>query len=241
MKVYKARGIVLHTTKFGENSIIAHLLTDIGGRRNYIVQGMRANRNRASKSALFQPLFALDFVGTRPPHCEIHRFREVRSGILLKRTPFDVRRSAIALFIAEVLYRLVKESDPNPPLFERVWTSIEALDTIEDGLANFHLWFLTTLSRHLGFMPPSGYIDGRWFDIAEGCYTSYKPHHEMVMEPSQALLMSHMMVCPVDQLDKIRLNRQTRVNYLDALLRFYSYHLDAIHTVRSIDILRELF
>ena len=35
MKSYKARGIVLHTLKYGDSSMVAYLLTDVGGRRSY--------------------------------------------------------------------------------------------------------------------------------------------------------------------------------------------------------------
>ncbi len=241
MRSYKGRGVVLHTIKYGENAIVVHLLTDVGGRQSFMVQGIRSSRGRGSKAALFQPLFALEFEGIDPPRGEMHRFREVRSGITLSRTPFDVRRSTIALFIAELLYRLVKESEPNSPLFESVWRSIEALDTIDDGVANFHLWFLTKLSRDLGFMPSGEYCEGGYFDIQEGEYVAKRPHHDWVMEVEESRLMDRMMRCEVTQLGEIALSRHSRVAYLEAILRFYSYHLDAIHTIRSIDILRELF
>ena len=41
MKSYKARGIVLHTVRYGEKSVVAYLLTDLLGRQNYIVGGVR--------------------------------------------------------------------------------------------------------------------------------------------------------------------------------------------------------
>lgn len=241
MRTYKGRGIVLHTLKYGENAMVVELLTDIVGRQSYIVQGIRSARGRGSKAALFQPLFTVEFEGINPSRGELHRFREVRSAMILRQTPFDVRRSTIALFIAEVVYRLVGEREPNAALFERLWSSIEALDTIEEGVANFHLWFLTNLSRDLGFMPAGEYSEGAWFDIREGEFVARKPSHEMVIDPAQASLMSRMMLCEVARLGDIELNRHQRVDYLESLMRYYSYHLDAIHTIRSIAILRELF
>ena len=61
MKSYKGRGIVLHTLKYGDSSMVAYLLTDIGGRRSYMVQGVRSRSGRGSKLALFQPMDKLDF------------------------------------------------------------------------------------------------------------------------------------------------------------------------------------
>ena len=121
MKTYKSRGIVLHTIKYGDSSMVAYLLTEAGGRRNFMVQGVRSARGRGSKLALFQPMFALEFEGLESPRQQLDRFREVRSGLVLQSIPFDVRKSTVALFMAEVLYRLVKESEPNRALFDFVW------------------------------------------------------------------------------------------------------------------------
>ena len=117
LKTYKARGIVLNSL----SAMVVHLLTDALGRQSYMVQGVRSSRGRGSKLALFQPMFALEFEGLTSSRQQMHRFREVQSGIVLQRMPFDVRRSTIALFMAEVLYRLVREYDePNQALFDFV-------------------------------------------------------------------------------------------------------------------------
>ncbi len=239
---YKGRGVVLNTVKYGDSSMVAQLLTDCGGRQSFMVQGVRSARGRGSKLALFQPLFALEFEGVQPSRGELHRFGEVRSGITLRQTPFDLRRSTIALFIAEVLYRLVKESEPNEQLFNFVWGSIEALDILDEGVANFHLWFLSNLSRFLGFSPTNNYSKGCYFDIKEGCYTPIPPlHHTQFLSPENALILRDMTECDVNHLGEIGLNRHQRVSFLEALMSYYGYHLEAINTVKSISILIELF
>ena len=147
MKSYKARGIVLHTLKYGDSGMVVYLLTDSGGRQSYMVQGVRSARGHGSKLALFQPMFAVEFEGLESSRMQMHRFREVRSGIVLQSLPFDVRKSTIALFMAEVLYRLVKECEPNQRLFDFVWGSVAALDALDEGVANFHLWRGSTSAR----------------------------------------------------------------------------------------------
>ncbi|MFI3292345.1 MAG: DNA repair protein RecO [Rikenellaceae bacterium] len=241
MRNYKGRGIVLNSLKYGDSSLVVHLLTDVCGRQSYMVQGVNSRRGRGSKMALFQPLFALEFEGSSSPRGEMHRFKEVQSGVLLSRTPYDVRRSTMALFIAEVLYRLVKESEPNPELFDYAWGSLIALDTIDEGVANFHLWFLANLSRLLGFYPNGEWSKGAWIDIVEGSYTITKPSHTIILSPDEAELMRDFTECDVRHLGEIGLNRVQRVEFLGALLRYYSYHLDAIKSVQSIDILKEVF
>lgn len=241
MKSYKARGIVLNTVKYGDSSMVAQLLTDAGGRRSYMVQGIRSSRGHGSKAALFQPMFAVEFEGLESPRMEMHRFKEVRSGIILRNLPFDVRKSTVALFMAEVLYRLVRESEPNEPLFEFVWGSVEALDLLEEGVANFHLWFLANLSRFLGFSPGNSYEHGAVFDMHEGLFTAVRPAHSAVMDARNAEILRDLLECDVRFLGEIGLNRKQRVDFLDAMLAYYGYHLDAIHAVRSIKILQEIF
>ena len=241
MKSYKARGIVLHTLKYGDSGMVVYLLTDSGGRQSYMVQGVRSARGHGSKLALFQPMFAVEFEGLESSRMQMHRFREVRSGIVLQSLPFDVRKSTIALFMAEVLYRLVKESEANAMLFDFVWGSVEALDAASEGVANFHLWFLSNLCRFLGFSPGNEYMPAAWFDIAEGLYTVTAPPREHAMSQENAMILRDMLECDVRYLGEVGLNRRQRVDFLESLLAYYAYHLDTIHTVQSIRILQEVF
>lgn len=241
MKPYKSRGIVLHTLKYGESGMVVYMLTDTGGRRTYMVHGVRSSHGRGSKLALFQPMFALEFEGLESPKMEMHRFREVRSAMVLRSLPFDVRKSTIALFMAEVLYRLVRESEPNEALFDFVWGSVEALDRMTEGVANFHLWFLANLSRLLGFSPGNDYLPGAWFDIAEGEFTLLPPARASAMSGDNARILHDLLECDVRYLAEIGLNRTQRVDFLNAMLVYYAYHLDAIHAVQSVKILQEVF
>lgn len=242
MKSYKGRGIVLHTLKYGDSSMIVYLLTDVGGRRSYMVQGVRSRTGRGSKQALFQPAFPVEFEGLEPSQSsQMHRFKEIRSGFLLRGIPFDVRKSTMAIFIAEVIYRLVRESEPNEALFSFVWSSIAALDEMERGVANFHLWFLAQLSRLLGYCPGNAYRAGDYFDIKEGLFTPQPPLHTLSMAPAEAQLLNRMVGCSVLELADVELNRTQRVDFLNAMLTYFGYHLDSINAVQSVRILREVF
>lgn len=239
-RIYKSRGVVLTTVKYGDSSIIVQLFTEQRGRQSYIVQGMKSRRGRGSKAALFQPLFPLEFVASGVSG-RIHRFSDVSSGMVLQRTPFDVRHSTISLFIAEVIYRLVREDEGNEPLFNFIWSSIETLDLIEEGVANFHLYFLVNLSRFLGFYPGNEYTVGDWFDPREGLFTCEEPACESKFAPDVAERLRDLIECDVRHLGEIPFSRTQRVAFLDSMLDYYSYHLDIRRSVESINILREVF
>lgn len=64
-------------------------------------------------------MFPVEFEGLESSRQQMHRFKEVQGGFVLQSLPFDVRKSTMALFMAEVLYRLVREYDePNQALFD---------------------------------------------------------------------------------------------------------------------------
>jgi DNA repair protein RecO (recombination protein O) len=80
-----------------------------------------------------------------------------------------------------------------------------------------------------------------WFDIAEGHFTTSCPPREHRMSQQNALILRDMLECDVRYLAEVGLNRHQRVDFLDALLAYYAYHLDTIHSVQSIRILQEVF
>ena len=240
MKSYKARGIVLGTLKYGEKGVIVHMLTNVYGRQSYMIQGVRPTA-KGSKMALLQPMFAVEFEGLTSSKMDLHRMKDLVPGMVLQSTPFDVRKSTMALFMAEVLYRLVKESEPGSELFDFVWASVAALDALEEGIANFHLWFLANLSRPLGFSPDNEYSDGAWLDIRDGHFTPHALIPSAALTPENARILHDMLECDVRYLAEIGLNRVERASFLEAMLKYYSFHLDSINAVESLRIMREVF
>ena len=240
LKSYKARGIVLGTLKYGEKGVIVHILTDVLGRQSYMVQGVRPTA-KGSKMALLQPMFAVEFEGLTSSKMSLHRMKDMVPGMVLQSTPFDVRKSTMALFMAEVLYRLVRDGEQSDSLFDFVWGSVAALDVLEEGIANFHLWFLANLSRPLGFSPDNEYIEDAWLDIRDGHYTPHALLPSLALAPENARLLHDMLECDVRYLGGIGLNRNERVEFLEAMIKYYSYHLDSIRAVESIRVLSEVF
>ena len=109
------------------------------------------------------------------------------------------------------------------------------------GVANFHLWFLVRLSAYLGFYPGNEYRDGGWFDIRSGLFCDAMPQHRTCMGPASARLLGGLMEREAAELDSLRLGRGERLEFMEAMLIFFGYHFDAIHSVQSLRILREVF
>ncbi len=242
MKQYKARGVVLNTLKYGESSMVAHILTDVAGRRGYMVQGLGKGKSGSrGKGALFQPMFLVEFVGLEGSKMQLDRMKEVTLAEPLQSIPFDVCKSTISLFMAEVLYKLVREVEPNSPLFEFVYNSVMALDRMEAGVYNFHLWFMVGLSRHLGFYPAGEWQEGAIFDIEAGGFSLQHPTSGLFIGEENTRLLHELMEVEPTELATITLSRVQRKEFLNSLLAYFGYHLDTIHTIQSLRILSEVF
>ena len=241
MNSYKAQGIVLHTIKYGDSSLVAYVLTDAAGRQSYMVQGVRSCKGKGNKTALLQPMFLVEFEAVRGGRSHMDRIKEAKLLHPLQHIPFDIRKSTISLFMAEVLYKLVREVEPDSTLFGFVKESVLVLDGLESGISNFHLWFLVQLSRFLGFYPANRYAEGDCFDIIEGCFTATQPDHSMIMNRPNSRLLDTMLYHSPDKLGEVALPRTQRADFLASLLLYYGYHLDTINNIQSIKILGELF
>lgn len=221
--------------------MVVYMLTDTLGRQTYMVQGVRSAKGKGNKTALFQPMFMVEFEGVEPRHAQMHRMKDTRNLLPLSTIAFDVRKSTISLFMAEVLYRLIREVEQNSPLFDFVCGAVEALDAMNEGVSNFHLWFLVRLSYFLGFYPGNQYIEGGYFDIMEGAFTHSMPQHRLALSQQNARILGDVMSCEVDNLGSLQLSGNQRSEFMNGVLTYFGYHLDSIHHVQSLQILREVF
>src|SRR5262249_12523630 len=109
-KLHKTRAIVLRAVKYGETSLIVTILTELFGIQSYLVNGVRASTKKGSgKANLFQPAAVLDLVVYHNELRNLQRMSEFRWGHLYQHIFSDVRKNAVALFMAELLTKCLKQ------------------------------------------------------------------------------------------------------------------------------------
>lgn len=146
--LHKTKGVVFRFTKFRETSIIVTVFTELFGLQSYMVNSVRSAKG---KMALFQPLTLLDMVVYHRENANINRIKEVKCLHPYESLHRDIRKSAIALFLTEILNKTVKEESHSEDMFQFISKSLIELDLMPDQFENFHLVFLIRLSRLLGF------------------------------------------------------------------------------------------
>ena len=239
--IRKTRGIVLHTTKYGESSLVVHCYTEQAGRQTFMVKGVRKSRKQ-NRSNLFQPLFILDFEIYHKDSREIQLVKEVTRALPLNSLPFDITKSTQAIFIAEVLYRVLKEEESNPILNNFLVSTIQYLDTMEEASADFHIIFMFQLSKHLGFYPQNNSGEERiFFNLASGQYKTHYGDPEIHLNAEDSRLWSRYMRTDIQSVKEEGFNGTQRKITLDNLARFYKLHVSGMGEIRSLEILHAFF
>lgn len=238
----KTMGIVLHTLKYNDTSLIADIYTEHSGRASFLVPLPRS-RKSAVKSVLFQPLALVELEADFRPNAGIYRIKDAKSFYPFSSIPYDPYKSAIALFLAEFLYRAVREEAENRPLFAYLQHSIIWLDECGNGFANFHLVFLMRLSRFLGLYPNlDDYQKGDYFDLLNACFTPLRPQfHSSYIQPAEASRLVMLMRMNYETMHLFSMNRAERARCLAIMNDYYRLHLPDFPVLKSLEVLKELF
>ena len=214
----KTKGIVLHTLKYNDTSIIVDIYTELSGRASFLVAVPRS-RKAAVKSVLFQPLSFIEFEADYRPNATLYRVKEAKSFYPFSSIPYDPYKSAMALFLSEFLYRAIREEAENRPLFAYLQHSIIWLDECREGFSNFHLVFLLN-----------------------ACFTSTRPQlHSSYINPEDAGRLRQLMRMNYETMHLFGMSRAERTRCLTTINDYYSLHLPDFPVLKSLEVLKELF
>ncbi len=237
----KTRGIVLQQIKYSDSQVIAQIYTEHFGRKSFIFRKSKSKKSANSLNIL-QPLFLLDINASFKESRQIQRAKEINNNPHFTEIPFNVVKSTMAIFLAEVLSRVLIEEEANLPLFNFLYHSILLLDKIEDGLANFHIFFLYELSKYLGFYPESDISQNqKHFNIAEGGYSSWSKNMKFILNEEDSELFVSLAKKGFNQIDELKLARKQRQRLISILLEYYRYHLPEMGRIKSFEILKQVF
>jgi len=227
--LHKTKAIVLHHVNYGESSIIVTLYTKDQGRITCMVNSVRSRKPKFP-ATLFQPLTMLELDYYYRQNRDIHRIKEVNCSFYYLTVPYNFSKNAIALFLAEVLYLVLREEESNPYLFDFLNLALQILDTNETNIATYHHWFMIQLSRYLGFFPSDYVTDqtGSEMQAFTGMNASMQNSLLKLVHSSEAI--------PV-----LSLTHSERNQLLERIIRHFSLHVDGFSRLRSYSVLQEVF
>ena len=238
----KLTGIVLHTLKYNDTSNIVDIYTEQVGRASFLVKIPRSRKSGVS-SVLFQPLTIVELEADVRPTSNLHRIREAKQLYPFRSLPYHPYKSSIAMFLAEFLYRALKEEASNEPLFAYLTYSIRWLDECEGRpFSNFHLVFLMRLSRFLGLYPNvEDYTEGCYFDMLNASFTPFLPKGGTFLKPDEASRIRLLLRMNYETMHLFGMSRMERNRCLMVINDYYRLHLPDFPVLKSLDVLKELF
>ncbi len=236
----KSNGIVLHTVKFGEKSLVVTLYTREWGRQAYLMNASRGAAAR-NKAVIMQPLFIVEVDGYMRKTREIQRIKECRLAHPYATLPYDIRKSTQAIFLAELLFRVLQEQESNCALYDFVEESLLFFDRMESGISWFHLWFMVHLTGFMGILPNLEDKGGTWFDLRKGTLVSPKPPAGEGMDSGTTRLLQELTGMKIGDLSGARLNSGCRKMLLYNLISYYQIHFESMGAMHSHEVLKEVF
>lgn len=236
----KTRGIFLHAIKYSETSLIASIYTEAFGRQSFMINGIHS-KNSAVKASVFQPLYLLDIEMYYKTDREIHRLKNARIASPYLTIPFDIRKSTQVLFLAEILYKCLREEEANKELFDFIYHSLTLLDLSESGVGNFHIWFLFNLTRFLGINPSRDNASvSNFFDLQSALFVSHEPFHNQFADKQSTILFTRLFDVNSSTIEKLDYTQHERKLMLEKLLEFYKIHFDHLGEIKSLEVLKEV-
>ncbi|MBT8394864.1 MAG: DNA repair protein RecO, partial [Bacteroidia bacterium] len=165
------KAIVISKLKYRDNDLIVKCYTDQFGIQSYLLRGVLRSKKGKLKTAYFQLLSQLELIVNYRETRSLQSISEAKPSAFYQSIYSNVAKSAIVMFLAEVLNGVLKEEEKNELLFTYLETTLQWLDA-NDEFSNFHLLFLLNLSKYLGFYPDLNLSESIYFNLKDGKFQS---------------------------------------------------------------------
>lgn len=224
--LHKTRGIVLNYIKYKETSVIARVYTEEFGIQSYIINGLRSAKSKKGL-ALIQPLTVLDMVVYHKANNPdgLNRISEFKPTINFRSVPFDIKKSTMALFITELLSKVLKEEEHHGAVFEFLYNLIITLDERVEKYETLHLYLLVQMTHYIGF----GIHTRGQLETEGGQVTDEQIVEEVLSLNSKTLE------------DDLEMTNKMRREVLHFMVNYYALHIEGFEKMNSLKVLAQIF
>ena len=226
-------GIVLHSTKYSDTSLIVKIFTEKRGVQSFIVKGAFSKKSRF-RASIFTPLALVSITYDDHNSDRLLYLKDISRNDVGAEWSFDPARSSILMFYNELLYKLLFDSGEDEVLFNFLQEEILKISEPEVDLVELPLRFLLRLSVVLGFFPENNYSDKDcYFSLSENRFQSYYIDENDEIPQTESRYMSQLLLSEATQ----QVTRHTRNNLLHYLIKYYQVHNEQIRDIESVEIL----
>ena len=235
----KINAIVLSKLKYRDNDLIVKCYTRQRGIVSYLIRGVLKSKKGSSTSAYFQSFSLLLLEEYYKANRSLQGIREVKLDYQYKTLYTNILKTAVVMFLSEVLSSVLKEEEKNEPLYHYIENSLKWLD-YADKCSNFHLLFLLNLTRFLGFYPDNQNRTFEFFNLSKGLFELKKDEIYSVSGKNLTILKL-LLDIDFEELHTVQLNSEQRQSFLNMLMLYFELHLGDFKKPKSLQILNEVF
>lgn len=221
----KSRAIALHFIRYKESSIIARFFTEELGQQSFVINGIRSAKSK-SAPGLFQPLQLVDIIQYADERKDLHRLKDIQLAYPQMGIPLHPVKTAVAIFLAEFISKILKDAQPNRVLFQMLWDWIPAFDKKAEAFEQDHIVLIWNMLEPLGIQPQD--IPGFLL-------------HRNVTDLDADMLHFFQQWMKGETNVFRQLTNARRQWFLDRLLEYIQHHLEGTGTFQSLSVLREIF
>lgn len=232
------KGILINRIRYKDNSFVCRIFMEDHGLKSFLVQSGKSAKT--SKANLLQPMTLVEFEAALKENVQLQRLKDLRLAVPLSHLHFDPVKSAMLLFLDEVLYKTIPDDYANAKLYHFLWNAVQLLDDALDA-RNFHIWCLLEISRHYGFYPFIEDEDAAYFDLTAAAFTKTKPAHQFYMEGENFNALFQMWNREWLQVQPLMLHSNIRKALLEGLVNFLKLHLENLREIKSLGVLHAVF
>jgi len=230
------RIIVLSSTAHGDDSHIVRVFSRTLG---VIPLWVRIGKSKRARGewAKWHPLALLEVRSLSRKGSEgLFRASSVERSLRLDAIHSDVRRSAVAFFLAEFLWRTFPEEAAHPEVVDWTWQWVEVLDQT-DRPASVHVRYLAGMTKLLGIAPeaaPAKPYHG--LELGTGEYVEVNHGDEMHLSPAATRTYWQLIQgvqSPIPAAEQRELVR--------GMVRYIQLHLSGERPLKSLEVLEAIF
>ncbi len=226
-------GIVLHSTKYADTSLIVKIFTEAQGTQSFIIKGA-FRKNSRFRASLFSPLAVLHITYDDHGHGQLKFLKDVTRSQTADECLYDPVKSAVLLFYNELLYQLLFETAEDPELFQFLVAEIRSVTDADPVPADLPIQFLVRLNVVLGYFPENNYSDKDChFSLEQSRFQPYCLDERNDVPHAESRYLSQLLNGVTDYVA----DRQTRNRLLRYLIEYCKIHNDHIRGIESVEIL----
>lgn len=234
-------GLVTDVVRHSDRHNVVTLYTPTRGRLSCL-SSAGAGKTARLRAARLQPLSVVEAEIRFRPGRDLQTLGRISVAEAWPGLRLSPVKAAVALFLQDFLRRFLRDSPPDSSLWAYITSSLRFFSAQRAGIANFHICFIVGLLGPAGIMPDFDEAEeGAFFDMRAGRFTILPPPHPDAVPPAEAAYLPLLARINAANMHRFRFTGAQRRRVLSGLLRYYAIHLPGLASLRSPDVLADVF